>query len=52
MLAPAVRVAKSIIKLALMKAKVEFVDTGKYSIGKDCTFMAYKDEHIMLVFNC
>ena len=44
------KIHMSIIKLALMKANIEFVDTGKYIISKDCAFMAYKDEYIMLVF--
>jgi hypothetical protein len=43
----------SLIKLALMKAKCEFVDTGKYIIGKDCVLIAFKNEanEIRLIFD-
>ena len=43
----------SLIKLALMKAKVEFEETSEYLISKGCAFMAYKNKsnEITLLFN-
>ena len=43
----------SLIKLALMKAKIEFEESPQYIIGKDCAFMAYKNkaDEINLIFN-
>ena len=43
----------NLIKLALMKAKIEFEESPQYIIGKDCAFMAYKNkaDEINLIFN-
>jgi hypothetical protein len=43
----------NLIKLALMKARIKFEVSSKYIIGKDCAFMAFKNEanEIKLIFD-
>ena len=47
------KVSLSLIKLALMKAKVEFEETSEYLRCERCAFMAYKNkaDEINLIFN-